>query len=400
VTEASDNPLSLSGLDASALDALIDAGWRPEATPAELRARAGKALDLLSQLDAGLAGISEPGRRELLKTVTLARISRTPAAASSDLSLEDAASVDALVEAGWDVSRVSAPLAPRAARAANLVGSMDAATVVSAEERAERVERTLALIQSHIDADDRSRRFAMSDRLEAPRARFSLRDAVSVAAAILLGFAVLWPIASSAREDMQMMACQNTMQNAGVGFGLYAQDFGGRLPLATAGFNGSWWNVGTPKQSNSANLFELARTGHAKLADLACAGRPGAPTHMHHADQTDWRDFDEVSYSYQLPTQRRPSWTGSTRMVVMADKSPIIERARFGERFDPDARSRNHGGRGQNVLFNDGSVAFIDSPVLPNGDNIWLPTHLTRIDRPSLSGTERPDHDADAFVGP
>ncbi len=400
MTEASDNPPSLSGLDASALDALIDADWRPEATPSDLQARAGRALALLNQLDAGLSDLSEPGRRELLKTVTLARISRTPSAATSDLSTEDAASLDALVDAGWDVSRVSAPLAPRAARAANLVGSIDGAAAYTAEERAERVERTLQMIQSRIDTDERSRRFAIADRYETPLARFSFRDAVSVAAAIMLGFAVLWPIVSSTREDMKMMACQNTMQNAGVGFGLYAQDYGGRLPLATAGFNGSWWNVGTPKQSNSANLFELARTGHAKLADLACSGRPGAPVHMHAPDQTDWRHFDEVSYSYQLPTRPRPSWTGSARTVVMADKSPIVERARFGERFDPNAQSRNHSGRGQNVLFNDGSVAFLDSPVLPNGDNIWLPHRLTRLDRPSLTGTERPDHDADAFVGP
>jgi hypothetical protein len=223
---------------------------------------------------------------------------------------------------------------------------------------------------------------------------------VGTAAAVLLGFSILWPIASSARDEVRIMACQSTMKNAGVGFGLYAQDYGGRLPLATAGFAGSWWNVGTPRQSNSANLFELARTGHAKLSDLACSGRPGSPLHMHDDEQTDWRAFDEVSYSYQLPTRPRPSWTGSSRIVVMADKSPVIERARFGERFDPEARSRNHSGRGQNILFNDGAVSFEVSPILPNGDNIWLPKNLERIAHPSLRGVERPTTDTDAFVGP
>ncbi|MGP1310537.1 MAG: hypothetical protein ACTS27_10105, partial [Phycisphaerales bacterium] len=258
----------------------------------------------------------------------------------------------------------------------------------------------LAAIQARIDAEERSRRFAYADRPQAPRSRFSLRDMVSTAAAAMLGMAVLWPIVSSAREEMSVLACQNTMRNAGVGFGLYSQDYGGRLPLAAAGFSGSWWNVGTPRQSNSANLFELARSGHAKLADLACPGRPGAPRHMHEPDQTDWRDFEEVSYSYQLPTRPRPAWSGASRIVVMADKSPVVERARFGERFDPEARSRNHGGRGQNILFNDGSVDFTFSPVLPNGDNIWLPASLTRVDRPSLRGVERPTTDTDAFVGP
>lgn len=396
-----DNLPTLSQADAAALDALIGAGWRLDGLPQTDR-RAARALDLLALLDTPSRDLAEPGRRELLTTVTLARIARAPMGAASDLSIDDAAAFDALVEAGWDVSKVPAPLAPRAARVANLVagvGGAEGGAAFTAEERAARVEQTLARIQDRIDAEERSRRFALADR-PVRRSRFSAREALSTAAAVLLGFAILWPIASSAREEVRVMACQNTMKNAGVGFGLYAQDYGGRLPMATAGFAGSWWNVGTPRQSNSANLFELARTGHAKLVDLACAGRPGAPRHMHDAEQTDWRDFDEVSYSYQLPTRPRPSWTGSSRIVVMADKSPVVERARFGEAFNPEARSRNHAGRGQNVLFNDGSVAFLISPVLPNGDNIWLPSSLTRVDRPSLRGVERPTTDTDAFVGP
>jgi hypothetical protein len=400
VDQIPDNQPSLSSLDAQAIDALVDAGWRLDEIPQEMRRRAGKALSMLSLLDAGMTDIAEPGRRELLKTVTLARIARTPMPTPTDLSLEDAASIDALVEHGWDVSKVPAPLTSRAARAANLVAGVDAPIAFSPEERAERVERTLAMIQERIDAEDRSRRFAIADRLERPRSRFALREMVGTAAAVLLGFSILWPIASSARDEVRIMACQSTMKNAGVGFGLYAQDYGGRLPLATAGFAGSWWNVGTPRQSNSANLFELARTGHAKLSDLACSGRPGSPLHMHDDEQTDWRDFDEVSYSYQLPTRPRPSWTGSSRIVVMADKSPVIERARFGERFDPEARSRNHSGRGQNILFNDGAVSFEVSPILPNGDNIWLPQNLERLAHPSLRGVERPTTDTDAFVGP
>lgn len=392
--------LTLSSVDAQCVDALINADWQVDQVPGHLRERAARASELLGTLDAGLSALSEPGRRELLTTVTMARIARTPMSAPSDLAIHDAASIDALVECGWDVSRVPAPLAPRAARAANLVASVDAPVAFTPEERAERVERTLSLIQARIDAEERSRRFSLGDRFEHARARFTLREALSTAAAAVLGMAVLWPIASSVREQSQRLACENTMKNAGVGFGLYAQDHGGRLPLATAGFSGAWWNVGTPRQSNSANLFELARSGHAQLADLACAGRPGAPRHMHDADQTDWRDFDEVSYSYQLPTRPRPMWNGVGRVVVIADKSPIVERARFGERFDPEARSRNHAGRGQNMLFNDGSVAFRFSPVLDSGDNIWLPRHLERASQPMLHGVERPDDDSDTFVGP
>ena len=316
------------------------------------------------------------------------------AGADSPLSPEDAASIDALVESGWDVSRVPAPLTPRAARASNLLHAIDRAAhaddAITPDERSARVERTLALIQRRIDADEQTRRFSAGDQFVVPRRGIRLRELASTAAAVLLGFAVLWPIASSFREEMRITACQNSMRAAGAGFAQYANDHHGRLPLATAGFRGSWWNVGTPGESNSANLFELARTGHAVLHDLACPGNPGASLHIRDADQRDWRALHEVSYSYQIPTRPRASWLGAGRVVVIADKSPIVERARYGERFDPEARSRNHSGRGQNALFNDGSVVFLASPCSPTAQRIWLPEHLTRASDPPSRATNGP----------
>lgn len=398
-------PFTLSDADKAALDALVDARFDAQRVPAQLRDRAGRVAALMGLLDAGLDDLTDARRRSLLTTVTMARVARTPmAGADTDrpLSLEDGASIDALVDSGWDVSRVAPALAPRAARVANLLHTLDAGApsgAFSADERAARVERALDAIQRRIDEDERSRQFGANDFV-LPRRGLRLRELFSTAAALMLGFAVLWPIASSFREELRVTACQNSMRAAGAGFGLYAGDHSGRLPVVSAGFRGSWWNVGTPGQSNSANLFELARTGHAVLRDLACPGNPGAPVHMHDAEQRDWRAFHEVSYSYQIPTRPRAMWNGTGRVVVMADKSPIVERARFGERFDPEARSRNHSGRGQNALFNDGSVVFLASPVLANGDNIWLPQHLTLTKRPTLQGTERPDDDTDTFVGP
>ena len=40
--------------------------------------------------------------------------------------------------------------------------------------------------------------------------------------------------------------------------------------------------------------------------------------------------------------------------------------------FLPDRRSANHGGRGQNVLFEDGRCFFVtDMRVVPGGDDPW-----------------------------
>ena len=67
----------------------------------------------------------------------------------------------------------------------------------------------------------------------------------------------------------------------------------------------------------------------------------------------------------------------------------------------------SHEGSGQNVLFSDGSAQWLRSPVLPNGDNIWLPMPLRvevrMIQTPTaieIHGVELPRSPDDAFVGP
>jgi hypothetical protein len=94
--------------------------------------------------------------------------------------------------------------------------------------------------------------------------------------------------------------------------------------------------------------------------------------------------------------------------VVLADRSPVVIRILRGQPVNPSASSVNHRSAGQHVLFNDGSTAWITTPVLENGDNIWLPRSIERqIDeilrqhgRRPLSGTETPEDANDVFLGP
>jgi hypothetical protein len=135
---------------------------------------------------------------------------------------------------------------------------------------------------------------------------------------------------------------------------------------------------------------------------LTCPGNSAGNPTLDLATHTDWRSPDEVSYSYQLPPAPGAPlvWSGRIRMIVLSDRSPVVERARAGESFDPMASSTMHKGRGQNVLVSDGSAHLLVSPELPNGDNIWLPRSQERLAHPSLRGMERPDGADDAFVGP
>ena len=122
----------------------------------------------------------------------------------------------------------------------------------------------------------------------------------------------------------------------------------------------------------------------------------------------DWKCLDEVSYSYQIqkgaesPRLREPA-----RTAVLADRSPVVRRAVAGGVIYPFENSCNHGRQGQDVLFADGSVVWHSTPVLSNGDNIWLPRAIEEQIRaammsvdPTLKGVETPESSADAFLGP
>lgn len=393
---------TLSPADADAVDALVSAGFMPERVPAELQARAGRAIALLNLLQPAAVAVDTAG----LVESTIERL--RPA---SPLSSADAAAVDSLVDSGWATASDD-----RAARILALVSALEPAACHSG---ARLTDNTLERIQKEIDRSEALRRIAATIDLNSARRRFTLSDVAAVAAVGMVAFGVLWPAAAAWREKSREQACAANLSNAAMGFGMFAGDHRGALPsVAAAGFGGvgdfassplpsqqgTWWNVGDPRHSHSANLYVLIRGGYLNPSDLSCAGNSAAAS-LSLTDarrMADWRSPEEISFSYQLPPRRaRAVWEGPTRLVVLADKSPIVDRARRGEGFDPDARSLNHRGSGQNILWSDASVQFTASPVLPNGDNIWLPTSATgKGAKPTLKGIERPDSDTDAFVAP
>jgi hypothetical protein len=163
--------------------------------------------------------------------------------------------------------------------------------------------------------------------------------------------------------------------------------------------------------SHSANLFATIVSGHAEMEHFACPGNPQAPTRLSSSDQLDWETAEQVSYSYQLFPSPRPirirfgltsegrPFPIAERIVLMANRSPVVDRVRRGEAFDPEARSVMHRGRGQNVLYNDGVVEFLRSPEMEDQDNLWIPASIERSGKSHLDGQERPVDETDAFVG-
>ncbi|MBX3377492.1 MAG: hypothetical protein KF678_10875 [Phycisphaeraceae bacterium] len=395
---------SLSPRDAAAIEALINAGFDASRIPASAeRKRVGRISSLLNLLRSG------PGPDPALIDVTMARVNRAAGLPADETPLcpDDQETLDALVMAAFDPSRLPSSLRARGVKQEAVLSLLTAATAPASGSLA---DRTLARVQAHIDAEQGA--YSLAGVRRARGAGVRLRDLLSVAAVILIGSAVLLPVMSSMREQSRRALCRTNLGSTALAMSNYASANRDSLPVATASLvpGGTWWQVGKePQQSNSANLFTLTRAGYVPIAALACPGNPAAPTANVSPGAFDWRRIEEVSYSYQIMFgAQRPVWRRGPEAVVLADRSPVVLRAFHGEPVDPFTNAPNHACQGQHTLRNDGSVGWLASPVLPNGDNIWLPRGIeVQIQKfmekrglAPLNGNEVPASADDTFLGP
>src|SRR5262245_23235215 len=302
----------LSQADAQAIDALIDARFNLSRVPQAMQGRAQTAAKLLALLD------GEVETDSTLVDVTLARVLRAGAPGHADpaeavLSGDDAEALDAYVAADYRAGKVAPSLRPRAEQIESMVKlvSRTPAGVSSAAL----VDRTMRRVMTTADAN--------LDPIPISRAGgFRLADLVSVAAVLLMGVAVLWPILSTVKTYQQKGNCEANLGAVASALGLYTGANQDSFPIATASYGGNWMNVGTtPDRSNSSNLFTLAKSGYTKLRDLACPGNPCAPKQPVSAAATDWDSLPEVSYSYYVMFgAAKPTPQTSPKTVILADK--------------------------------------------------------------------------------
>lgn len=425
-----DQPLgpALSPPDAAALDALVDAALESARLSDEHRARADAALRLMRVLDVRAQDLDSA--RERLVRAVAARLSKAAPHADEAhaphppvLCPADDDALEALVSSAFDPRRVAGGMRERAAqhlRLLDLLGkpARDPADASDADadshsfSRESLIQRTLARVADAAREPRLRLDPAELRRTSGSGRRFRLADAVSVAAALLIGTAVVWPIMGAMRERGRQTSCQGNMAGLGAAFASYASSNKSSLPLATSSQPGTpWWFVGDPQRSNSANLFHLRRERYTDPAMLACAGNRHALTSLPD-DARDWPEVASVSYSFQnLFSQARPTYDQAPTMIVLVDRSPVILKAIRGEWFDPEANSPNHAGRGQVMLRMDGSAVWTVTPVTDQGDNVWLPRDLEqaiqearlrqgRSEAKPLKGTEEPAAADDVFVGP
>ena len=394
---------TLNPQDAAALDALMLAGFDASSVPPEHRERASRILGLLSLLSSGQS--SDPLLTELTLT-RLVRAQESSLVAGPRLSAMDQEAVDALVLARFDPSKTPRELQGRTSKV-HAIGAL----LQAGQDRApvDLVARTMAKLEHQASLERSQQPLNFSPG----RSRWKIGDIIGVAAAVIVCGAVAWPIVSASRMTGMKSACQSNMQTVAMAMDSYARSFRDSMPVATASLGGQWWDVGSSSAtSNSANLFTLAKSGFAKVRDMACPGNPTAAQSEAEAGHSDWNSLDQVSYSYQIMFgPHRPVWNQPSSFVAMADRSPVVRHAIKREVIYPEESSPNHKGYGQDALFMDGHVGWMTSPVLPSGDNIWLPRPIEDVIRKVrageiregqtgfLRGTEMPQEN-DVFLGP
>ena len=281
---------------------------------------------------------------------------RTPPEEHARLSPADAEALDRLVDRGWRVEQDDA----REQAVLEAVRRLDALETPQSDPSL--VDATLARVQ----AEERRRERNM--RIDGRRVRTRrLADMAGIAAVLVVSLAIAMPVIGRMRATALEAGCANNLRALAAGLVDYARDHRDRLPMAagTAALLGvrpspADWHT----YDHMGNLVAMVQSGYGSSRHLECPSCAQGRPHRH--------------FAFRMPAGDRPfTLTVVARGPLLSDANPAIELRRVGAEVGPGCVSRNHGQRGQNVLFGDGSVLWLNLPEV-GGDHIFLPQGVSR----------------------
>lgn len=248
-----------------------------------------------------------------------------------------------------------------------------------------------------------------------PSFRRNLFEIVATAAAILIIAGIFFPVTRNMRNNARLIQCKANLAGIGQGITKYAKDHEGSLPSVATAAGDPWWKVGATgeqNQSNTRHLWLLVKENYAEPGQFICSGRHSRK--LQPLDQAMIAQLDDfpsrqyVNYSFSLIRNGRK--LVGLRIPLMADTNPVFEgcadeqdcymRKEFklvtlGDKL-LRANSKNHRGKGQNILFSDGSIIFIEKRTIEgSSDDIF-----TIKDKQTYRGVEVPVSPADIFLVP
>ncbi len=246
----------------------------------------------------------------------------------------------------------------------------------------------------------------MAQHQRFPRRAFTLVELLVVIGIIALLIAVIIPALNSARERANRVKCLSNLRQIGLAERVYAMDNREQYPRVRynggAGafyFNGFYESnpfAGTVTPDDiTAGIFLLVRGKYLPLQVFVCPSSTqqvetllGRPLEICCNFSSDPFRGWSLSYSFanQYPENGqffaegalyKHSPSAPPDNVIAADRNDsqnqLKNRSPDAPRSDMEMmNSKNHGRKGQNVLFNDGSAAWVDNPFAGHDrDNIY-----------------------------
>ena len=196
-------------------------------------------------------------------------------------------------------------------------------------------------------------------------------DVAVASAVVILGVLVTLPAIHSLRFQARLAACQDNLRQLGLALTDYSQRNGDRFPRVPAAGKLAAAGIYAPVLAHDGFLTEPQRVlCPESLTDNTKEFRIPTLEELRAASETTGAHLRQQmggSYGYcvghldrgmLVPTKN----TYRPYFAIMADAP---------DNSLPGHQSPNHGGRGQNVLFEDGHVEFATSSLARSGDDIF-----------------------------
>lgn len=252
-------------------------------------------------------------------------------------------------------------------------------------------ERTVAFV-----ARNRRRTRPLAD-LVPMRVPFRWADFAVAAGIFVAGVLTLLPAVQRSRERMNQAGCVFNLQQLGNSFGQYAT-VNQLMPYPPPS------KADAPAGSFAAMLHDAGVLDDPKLLDCPCNG-PCAHVdgqlvgfdqleHIRRTDPARCRHMVSFDYAYNIGYHHAPQHTGPLDFEHSSQVPVLADQPNHADSLIRAGNSPNHAGRGQNVLFGDGSVRWYRTrhvspkdpdlylnndhqprPGLHEGDSVLVPSH-------------------------
>jgi hypothetical protein len=239
-------------------------------------------------------------------------------------------------------------------------------------------------------------------------------EVAAVAAVIVLFIGVFFPASGFMRSKYYQARCSSQLGAISNGLFSYVSDHDGLLPAVAMTPGAPWYRVGYQGRENFSNTrrgWLLVKLHYVELDRFVCPARGATRPDFASLEIERHNDFpgrEYIHFSIRICCPKSTDRGLMQKKILMADLNPLCEdlpadhssplSLRLGEEL-MTSNSRNHGGRGQNVLFYDGSTQFTRvRHTRLSDDDIYTLQAMTSGSE--VSGCEFPSCETDAFLAP